>query len=153
MMDKKFYTLPSKRISTPQVIYPCGDVLHRPCPFCNLTTVQDYTILKRLGGGSFSNVFSASHPSQESPIVLKLLLKTTESLSLFGNEVSILGKINHPNIVKMLDHFETQDFYAIVLECVPGRELFDIISSDYHTLSREDQKQIFKQIASGNLFI
>jgi serine/threonine-protein kinase len=115
--------------------------------------VQNYEILKLLGRGSFSSVFSATHPSQESPIVLKLLLKNTESLSLFKNEVFILGKINHPNIVKILDHFETPDFYAIVLEYVPGRELFDIISSDYHTLSREDQKEIFKQIASGNLFI
>jgi serine/threonine protein kinase len=150
----KFHTLPRKpkKIKTLQDMPLCGDVLHRPCPFCSLQNVQDFKILNRLGSGSFSNVFLATHPLYESPVVLKLLLKNGESKTLYENEVCILKKIKHPNIIKILDSFENIDFFALVLEYVPGRDLFDILK-DHSSLSRNDQKEIFKQIVSGNFFI
>lgn len=149
--EPRHHTLPAKpkRLKTPQSLPPCGDQLHRPCPLCNISTVGEYTIVKQLGTGSYSTVYLASHPSMENPVVLKLLLKSIESQSLFNNEVSILTKVNHPNIVKIHHHFETPDFYSLVLEHVPGRELYDIVSNDFSSLSRQDQRDIFKQIVSG----
>lgn len=103
-----------------------------------------------MGSGSYSTVYLATHTSKKFSVVLKLLLRSIESDSLFQNEVSILESVNHPNIVKLLDHFETQDFYAVVLENIQGRELYEIISKDYSSLSRINQKEIFKQLVSGN---
>ena len=38
-----------------------------------------------------------------------------------------MNQINHPNIIKMLDCYETEDNYFIVLEFMRGGELFEWI--------------------------
>lgn len=40
-------------------------------------------------------------------------------------EVEILRKLDHPNIVKVLDFFEETAYYYVVLEYVSGGELFE----------------------------
>ena len=145
----KYHTLPvpQKKIQRPTL--PCGDQLHRPCPFCKLERVGDFSIVKLLGSGAYSKVYLADHPSYQSPVALKLLLKSIENQSIFENEVSILTEAQHPNIVKMIDHFETEDLYCIVLEHIAGLDLYEVISKDYSSLTRNNQKEIFKQIVVG----
>jgi serine/threonine protein kinase len=42
-------------------------------------------------------------------------------------EMAIIKLLNHPNIVKLQDIFETRDTIYIVLQLVKGGELFDYI--------------------------
>ncbi len=43
------------------------------------------------------------------------------------NEIKIMEKIDHPNIVKLLDFYEGYDNFYIVMELMQGGELFDRI--------------------------
>jgi serine/threonine protein kinase len=60
-------------------------------------------------------------------------------------------QLSHRNIVHLLDHFTTPDYYGIVLDFVQGKELFEIIAFDYSSLDTRSIKSIFKQIVSGTL--
>jgi len=42
-------------------------------------------------------------------------------------ETEIMRQVDHPNIVKMVDFFEDEDHYCLVMELMQGGELFDQI--------------------------
>jgi calcium/calmodulin-dependent protein kinase I len=52
-------------------------------------------------------------------------------------EVKILRGIVHPNIVRLLDFFEEEDYCYIVLEYLEGGELFDRIVEKKHFYESE----------------
>jgi calcium/calmodulin-dependent protein kinase I len=43
------------------------------------------------------------------------------------NEISILGSIDHPNVVKLIDTYEDTGHFCLIMELVHGGELFDRI--------------------------
>lgn len=43
------------------------------------------------------------------------------------NEISILRKLDHPNIVKIYEYFEDSKRFYIITEHIKGGELFDMI--------------------------
>jgi serine/threonine protein kinase len=47
------------------------------------------------------------------------------------NEIEILKVIgNHPNVVKLIEFYEDQQYFCLVLEYVPGKDLFNFISQN-----------------------
>jgi calcium-dependent protein kinase len=44
-------------------------------------------------------------------------------------ECAILAKMDHPNVVKLHEVYEEEQFYCMVTEVVSGGELFDAIIS------------------------
>jgi calcium/calmodulin-dependent protein kinase I len=48
-------------------------------------------------------------------------------------EVEIMRSLDHPNIVKLLDFYEEDKYFYVVLEYLPGGELFDrIVKKTYY---------------------
>ena len=43
------------------------------------------------------------------------------------NEIKILKEIDHPNIIKIIEYYESQRSLYIVIEYLDGGELFDKI--------------------------
>ena len=59
---------------------------------------------------------------------MKVLQKkemTEHDLEMQHNEIEILKVAQHPNIIKLIDVFENTDALYIVLEYMPGGDLFD----------------------------
>ena len=54
----------------------------------------------------------------------KLDKKTEE---LFKNEIEILKKLDHPNLLKIYEFYEDAKRYYLVTELCSGKELFDEI--------------------------
>ena len=50
---------------------------------------------------------------------------TEHDLEMQHNEIEILKVAQHPNIIKLIDVFENTDALYIVLEYMPGGDLFD----------------------------
>ena len=42
-------------------------------------------------------------------------------------EIEVLKMCQHPNIIGLIDLFENQDYYFIVLEYMAGSDLFDYL--------------------------
>ena len=53
-------------------------------------------------------------------------MSAKEAVSL-TSEIDILRKVEHPNVVKLHETFDTATHYYLVMECMHGGELFDRI--------------------------
>jgi len=112
-------------------------------------TVEDkYTMKYVLGTGSFSQVRLAE--SKENPgnfyaikIIDRKLLKGKEEL--LENEISVLRQLDHPNVVKLLEAYESKTSVYLVMELVTGGELFDrIVQKGLYT--ENDAADLIKQV-------
>ncbi|XP_018496076.2 calcium/calmodulin-dependent protein kinase type 1 [Galendromus occidentalis] len=107
-----------------------------------------YEFKDLLGTGAFSQVVLAE--SRERPgemyavkcIDKKALKGKEDSLE---NEVKVLRKLKHPNIVQLLETFEDRNKVYLVMELVTGGELFDrIVEKGSYT--EQDASHLIRQI-------
>ena len=96
---------------------------------------QNYHIdndTKVLGSGSFGKVF-LTHNKQytDHQVAIKVLNKTKlkDHLDAIEEEVGILTKLDHPNIVKYYETYVDEKYIYLVMEYIGGGELFDKIAS------------------------
>ncbi|KAJ3220746.1 hypothetical protein HK099_004036 [Clydaea vesicula] len=102
-----------------------------------------------LAAGTFSEVFKAKNKDTKEEVVIKSVLNDADSIKQAKNEIYLLNKLNHKNIVRLLDTFSHEDEKKIllVLEYTIGGDLFELISSK--KLKSIEQKNIFKQLAEA----
>eukprot|EP00475_Leptophrys_vorax_P013430 TRINITY_DN19838_c0_g1_i3.p2 TRINITY_DN19838_c0_g1~~TRINITY_DN19838_c0_g1_i3.p2 ORF type:complete len:360 (+),score=107.61 TRINITY_DN19838_c0_g1_i3:79-1080(+) len=91
-----------------------------------------YEFKDKLGTGSFAVVKRATHKKSKKEVAVKIIKKknlNAEELATINDEVDILQKIDHPNIVKLYEIFDTAKYLYMVLELLTGGELFERIVS------------------------
>ena len=85
---------------------------------------DDITLIKSLGKGSFGEVFLSTKKGRKQYFATKKIeRKLADSPNLkkyFQNEIDILTKLNHPNIVKLEEVKKTKDHYYLVMEYING---------------------------------
>lgn len=96
--------------------------------------VGNYEILSVLGKGGMAEVYRArvlSGPRKDWTVAFKRLLpaltRDPASIELFAREADLSQKLDHPNIVKVLDAGVHEGIYFIVMELVDGRDLGQIL--------------------------
>ncbi|KAJ3398974.1 hypothetical protein CcCBS67573_g06720 [Chytriomyces confervae] len=93
----------------------------------------DYRLVELLGAGGSGRVWRALNHAQES-VAIKAVDITRQmelgEMMHLRHEVRFLKLMRHPNIVRMIDAVETNDSLSIVMQHVPGGQLYD------HVLSR-----------------
>src|SRR4051812_38180214 len=86
--------------------------------------VGKYVILDRLGSGSMGRVYKAHHQLMGRVVALKIIapeIVTNERVvSRFQREMRLVGKLDHPNVVRAFDADQTNGILYIVMEYVPG---------------------------------
>ena len=87
---------------------------------------NNYKRTKILGQGSFGTVFLVKHKLLNTYFAMKVIKKTNkiEKDEVLMNEINILRKMDHPNIVKITDFYTTNTEYILVTEYCPEGELF-----------------------------
>ena len=124
--------------------------------------VGDYEIIRKLGKGSFADVYEAIHTTNKVTFAIKKIdkgrmIKIDERLiESLRSEIEIMGKHPHPNIVKLHHHFEIveKNHLFLVLEFCPGGDLH------YYLQSKKDKKldeqcavRFLVQLAEGLEFL
>ena len=109
-----------------------------------------YTLSRELGSGAFSVVKLGINKKSGAQTAVKIVSKaklTEEDLESLYVEIDILGKLDHPNIIKLFETFDEGNEYLIVTELVAGGELFDRIVSKSHYTEKEarDLVRLFLQ--------
>ena len=93
--------------------------------------VDDITLIKSLGKGSFGEVYLSTKKGRKEYFATKKIdRKTADKPSLkkyFDNEISILSGLNHRNIVKLECVKTTKNHYYIVMEYINGGGLSDCL--------------------------
>lgn len=94
------------------------------------TLAQTYEIGKLIGEGNFAIVKECVHKHTKKRYALKIIEKEKcrGKEHMIQNEVSILKKIKHTNIVELIEEFDSHTELFLVMELVKGGDLFDAIS-------------------------
>nr|XP_039259241.1 serine/threonine-protein kinase DCLK1-like [Styela clava] len=107
--------------------------------------VRQYKVRSMLGDGNFATVKECIHRTSGIRYAMKIIDKTkgTEPGHKIENEVSILKKIEHPNIVRVLQDFVTETEIFLVMELAEGGDLFDAITSGSCYTERDASGMIY----------
>ena len=63
-----------------------------------------------------------------------------------------MRQIDHPSIIKLIDFFESKEYYLIILELAPGDELFhQIVRLTY--FSEDLSRHVITQVAEALLYL
>jgi eukaryotic-like serine/threonine-protein kinase len=96
-------------------------------------TFGSYVILEFLGKGTMGKVYKASHRMMGRVVALKILeprsITSTRSLARFQREMQLVGRLDHPNVVRAFDADRVGDCHFIAMEYVDGFTLEDLLKA------------------------
>ena len=108
-----------------------------------LIKTKDFDILKEIGSGSFGKVFQVFDRKTKKNFALKALSKKQlERLKIWEqlqNEIKILAKCDHPNIIKLFAVFDDSSRVYLLLELAKGKSLFDKLKKKKNSLKKKLQ--------------
>eukprot|EP01121_Diplochlamys_sp_Union-15-3_P004030 TRINITY_DN139_c0_g1_i1.p1 TRINITY_DN139_c0_g1~~TRINITY_DN139_c0_g1_i1.p1 ORF type:complete len:395 (-),score=72.61 TRINITY_DN139_c0_g1_i1:61-1218(-) len=107
-----------------------------------------------LGVGNFSTVKLGICKKKGEKVAIKIIEKKSSKNKpeMLANEVGILLKVDHPNIIRMKDLFDSPNTLYLVMELVTGGELFDeIVKRDQY--SEKDARAVMKQLLSAIAYL
>ena len=89
--------------------------------------VGRYIILDRIGSGSMGRVYKAHHQMMDRVVALKIIAPEIASneqvVARFQREMKLVGRLDHPNVVRAFDADQINKILYIVMEYVPGQSL------------------------------
>jgi len=86
----------------------------------------DYRLMRKLGGGTFGDVYLGQHTGNSTPAAVKILqvrLTNSEDLKDYINEIRSLFRLQHPNIVPLLDFGIERDTPFLIMAYAPNGTL------------------------------
>lgn len=111
--------------------------------------LEQYELVEKMGDGAFSVVYRAIDRETGEPRAIKAVKKkhlTSSQRASVLKEAAIMRQLDHPSIVHMFSFIETPVHYFIVLELVPGGELFhQIVHLTY--FSEDLSRHVILQVA------
>ncbi|KAM7107236.1 LOW QUALITY PROTEIN: PAS domain-containing serine/threonine-protein kinase [Ciconia maguari] len=123
---------------------------------------KNYNTLSLIGKGSFGFVWTARSKKDHQEVVIKFIWKErvledcwVDDLDLGSvtQEIAILLKLQHPSIIKVLDVFENEHFFQLVMEKHgSGLDLFTFIDNQ-PKLDDPLASYIFRQLVSAVAYL
>lgn len=105
-----------------------------------------YNFRDVLGTGAFSEVILAEDKRTQKLVAIKCIAKKAleGKEGSMENEIAVLHKIKHPNIVALDDIYESGGHLYLIMQLVSGGELFDrIVEKGFYT-ERDASRLIFQ---------
>ncbi|KAJ3322119.1 Map microtubule affinity-regulating kinase [Boothiomyces sp. JEL0866] len=132
--------------------------------------LKDFKIGKLLGEGAFSKVKLATHQATGFKLAVKIIDKSTalaprvkekinensnseqdgtvSSIASLENEVKLLLRLDHPNIVKIYQVIDGQKECHVIMQYAVGGEMVEYLA-DKGCLSDAESQKYFRQLVSG----
>ena len=112
-----------------------------------------YDLKEEIGKGKFSVVNLGIHKKTQQKVAVKIInkerIKTSEDKELVRLEIGILKLCHHPNIVRLLDHLENEEYIFIVTEFIEGVTLKKYFKKRKIVFTEPEACSIMSQIANG----
>lgn len=117
-------------------------------------SLENLLIGKQIGHGAYATVRIAFDKDLNKKVALKIYDKSKlgepqRQLSV-QREINLMGKLSHPNIVKLHDTFDTKRHVVLEMEYIQGMSLHGYLKSKSNRrLEEVEAKRLFLQILSG----
>jgi serine/threonine-protein kinase len=89
--------------------------------------IDRYVVQDRLGSGSMGRVYKAQHMLMGRVVALKIIapeiVTNTRVVARFQREMKMVGRLDHPNVVRAFDAGQLGTMLYIVMEYVVGKSL------------------------------
>jgi serine/threonine protein kinase len=110
-----------------------------------------------LGKGSFAQVKLASHVLLGTKVALKITytdqLKDAYIRKNLHRESTILGQLDHPHVVKLIEICTTKKIHCLALQYIPGaKNLYDIVTEN-GALTESFTLLICRQLVSALMYV
>ena len=122
------------------------------------TVVEDLTLMNYIDAGCFAEIFLSKKKDSDKlyatkRIPIKNIIQEPYLKNYIKNEINVLKKIKHPNIVKLYDLKSDKEYIYIVMEYCNGGSLYNLLNNykqQYGKPFSEDIVRFFmKQILLG----
>ncbi|XP_023118001.2 serine/threonine-protein kinase DCLK2 isoform X2 [Amphiprion ocellaris] len=110
-----------------------------------LSILEKYKIGKVIGDGNFAVVKECVERSTGKEFALKIIdkAKCRGKEHLIENEVAVLRRVKHPNIIMLIEEVDTPSDLYLVMELVKGGDLFDAITSSAKYTERDASIMVY----------
>jgi len=126
-----------------------GGLSHASFIHANPGKITDYydvstSSKKALGEGAYVFVTKSKHKATKTDRSIKRIKKAQiKNPAMLSKEINLMKLMDHPNIIKLYETFEDNQFIYMVMELCSGGELFDKIVETHHFT--ENQAAIIMQ--------
>ena len=116
--------------------------------------MENYIILEMIGEGAFGKVYKGQRKCTNQIVAIKKIVKKgkkEKELKNLRQEIDILHRLYHENIIQCLDSFETNSEFCLVTELATG-QLYEIVQED-KKLPEKQIKEIALQLTSALFYL
>ena len=116
--------------------------------------MENYIILEMIGEGAFGKVYKGQRKCTNQIVAIKKIMKKgkkEKELKNLRQEIDILHRLYHENIIQCLDSFETNSEFCLVTELATG-QLYEIVQED-KKLPEKQIKEIALQLTSALFYL
>ena len=112
-----------------------------------LKVTDVYNIEGELGEGGYGKVFLVRHKKMNQLRAMKMIsINSKKDGEKTDDEIELLKKLDHPNIVKLFEYFSDEDKYYLITEYCKGGDFSDLIIKDNRKFSEYSASYIMYQI-------
>ena len=106
-----------------------------------------YEKIEQLGKSTYSEIYTVNNKETNDIRVCKKISKRhIENRDEFDNEIKVLSHCDHPNIIKLYEVYEEEDYIYLILEYCVGGEL------DERLICKIEEGIIFTEKEAANIF-
>jgi tRNA A-37 threonylcarbamoyl transferase component Bud32 len=120
-------------------------------PEASVPRVGRFTVETRVQAGGMGVIFRGRDPETGQAVAIKLARHSKVERARFAREAQLLRTVKHPNVVRYLDHGETEDGHDyLVMEWLDGHDLsYRLAQSPGGALSPADTITLGLAVARG----
>ncbi len=116
-------------------------------------TIGGFRIIAELGKGGMGAVYKAVQESIDREVALKVMAphfaKNKQAGDRFIREAKTAGKVNHPNVISIIDVGQENGQYYMALELVSGGDAEQLCAQEGGQLSEKRALEIIKDASKG----
>ena len=116
----------------------------------NCSIKDHYEIVSQIGKGGYSKVFEVRNKTTNAIRACKYISKVKmneKTLKRTLREINMLKKLDHPNIIKLYEVYESKNSIYLIMEKCNGGELFDNIIEHITKGKMYSEKQVSEIIS------
>ena len=112
---------------------------------------EKFQVIETLKKDEHAGVYLANHIYLSKKIILKILntqkIPDPDIVERFKREAKILAKLDHPNIIKVLDFGMSREFFYISFEYIEGKSLRNVLKGE--NLNQDQKEHLMIQLLQG----